>query len=74
MRILLRSRETKLYYAGDGGWKAEPDGAVPFPSSLNAWKLALARREPLELVYFLDSSTETFSCPIEPPTREPQQV
>jgi hypothetical protein len=69
MRILVRDRETKLFYAGDDKWKPEAEKAIPFPSSINAWKLvlkALSSRQ-LELVYFFDDRQETLSCPIEPP-------
>ncbi len=75
MRILLRSQRSKLYYAGDGEWKSEPASAVPFPTSLKAWKIALSRSyEPLELVYFFDNFTEAFSCPIEPHSFSAPQV
>ena len=71
MRILVRDRETKLYYAGDDKWKSEVEKAVPFPSSVNAWKLvlkALSNRR-LELVYFFNDRKECLSCPIEPPSQ-----
>ncbi|HYG22104.1 MAG TPA: hypothetical protein VEH04_04915 [Verrucomicrobiae bacterium] len=67
MKILLRSRETNLFYAGDE-WKAEPNEAVPFPSSVNAWKLVLKQfhQQELEVVYFFGDRDENVCCPIEP--------
>lgn len=69
MKILLRNRETKHYYAGSDGWIQEPEAAVPFPSSVNAWKLALANfnNEPVELVYSFENPEENLFVPIEPP-------
>ncbi|HLP78506.1 MAG TPA: hypothetical protein VK327_16500 [Candidatus Paceibacterota bacterium] len=78
MKILLRNQETKRYYAGDHGWKLEPDHAVPFPSSMNAWKLALANfhGQPMELVYSFQNPDENLFVPIEPcpePVRQDQR-
>ncbi|MBC8096854.1 MAG: hypothetical protein H7Y43_13690 [Akkermansiaceae bacterium] len=68
MRILLRSQETKLYFAGNGEWKPEPELAVSFPSSLNAWDVVLRRSggENMELVYAFDNPAENLSVPITP--------
>jgi hypothetical protein len=68
MKILLRSRETKLYYAGDGEWKREPEAAIAFPSSVSAWKLFLSNfnGEPMELVYTFEDPANNFFLPIEP--------
>lgn len=69
MKILIRSKQTQLYYAGKNGWRSQQDQAVPLPSSLDAWKLILkdTMREDLELVYAFENSGENFSVPIEPP-------
>ena len=60
MKILLRDQKTKLYYAGEKGWKSQPNEAVPFPSSVNAWRLVLAdfNGEPVELVYWFENSAD----------------
>jgi hypothetical protein len=68
MKILLRSQATKLYYAGDDQWKPEPENAVPFPSSLNAWNIVMRESmdENLELVYAFENPEENLSVPIDP--------
>ncbi len=70
MKILLRSQETKLYYAGEDQWKPESEKAVPFPSSMSALKLVLTnfKGEQLELVYSFENSEENLFVPIESPT------
>jgi hypothetical protein len=68
MKILLRNQETKLYYAGEDQWRPDPEMAVSFPSSLNAWKIVLRRPvgENMELVYAFDDPSENLSVPIAP--------
>ena len=68
MKILLRNRETKLFYAGDDQWQRDLEKAIPFPSSVNAWRLVLANfnGEPVELVYSFEDSADNFFVPIEP--------
>src|SRR4051794_32024991 len=72
MKILLRDQKTKLYYAGEQGWKLQPGEAVSFPSSVNAWRLVLANfhGEPVELVYWFADSADSIFVPIEPPLRQ----
>ena len=72
MKILLRDQKTKLYYAGEKGWKSQPEEAVSFPSSLKAWKIIMDASESgdFELVYSLENSAETFFVPIEAPLRQ----
>ncbi len=70
MRILLRNQETKLYYAGGDQWRPEPEEAVTFPSSLDAWRVVLRRPmgENLEVVYAFENPEENLFTPIEPPS------
>jgi hypothetical protein len=70
MRILLRSKRTQLYYSGENEWLTEPEKAVSFPSSLNAWKLVLKNRtdDEMELVYSFSDPEENLSIPIDPPS------
>ena len=72
MKILLRDQKTKLYYAGEKGWKARPEEAVSFPSSLKAWQIVMndSKSGDFELVYSLEDSAETFFVPIEAPLHQ----